>query len=464
MRTTSQLFRPLLLAALACLGAACASANPGGTPRRPLEVLPTDGALADATRFYRAMGLASAHSPVSFVGKPAFFASTSPDTTLMLVSISVPTRSLTFAREGDVYRAQYAVQLRVNRGGAEVDRLEVSELVRVGSFRETARTDESVIFQRYVRIAPGRYTLGFTVRDVGSSRASADTLTVNVPRLTSGSVSSPVAVYQIVPRSRLDSFPNALSSARSTAVFGRDSAVVLYLEAYGPAAAVPTRISVRNDGGTVLWSDTTTLRRRGALVSGVVAIPVVNLGIGVATVAYTRLDTRDSSSTPIFVSFGDDLPVAGFEDMLTYLRFFASPSRLATLRNAPPDQRAQLWIDFLRATDPDPNSATHEGLRDYFGRIQVANDRFRSEGVAGWLSDRGMVYVALGEPDQVAEQIMNVRDRRIGTAQRMPVQMWEYRRHRVQLYFTDEMQTGRWELAPASQSEFRALVSRLLVQ
>ncbi|MBA3578657.1 MAG: GWxTD domain-containing protein, partial [Gemmatimonadaceae bacterium] len=137
---------------------------------------------------------------------------------------------------------------------------------------------------------------------------------------------------------------------------------------------------------------------------------------------------------------------------------------LAALRNAPPQQRAQMWIDFLRATDPDPGTPTHEGLRDYFGRIQFANDRFRSEGIAGWLSDRGMVYVALGDPDEIAEQIMTVRDQRLGTAARVPVQVWEYRRHRAQLVFIDEMQAGRWELTRESESQFRALSSRLLAQ
>lgn len=463
MTTIPGPFRPLLLAGLA-VAMACGGSNPGRAPGRTLEVLPTDGALTDATRFYRAMGLASAHTPVSFVGKVAYFASPNPDTTIMLVSVSIPTRSLAFAREGDVYRSQYAVQLRLNRAGAEVQRVDASEVVRVGSFRETTRTDESVIFQRYVRVAPGVYTLGFIVRDMGSTRTSADTLSASVPRLGAESVSSPLAVYQIRARERLDSLPNALPSPRSTAVFGRDSAIVVYLEAYGNATAVPIRIGVRNESGTLLWADTSNLSRHGGLLSGVVAIPVARLGIGVGNVSFTRLDTRDSSATPIFVSFGDDLPVAGFEDMLTYLRFYAAPSRLAALRNAPPEQRAQMWIDFLRATDPDPSSPTHEGLRDYFGRIQIANDRFRSEGVAGWLSDRGMVYVALGEPDEVAEQILTVRDRRLGTASRVPVQLWEYRRHRVQLLFTDEMQAGRWELTPESENEFRALTSRLLAQ
>lgn len=462
--TNPRLARPMLAAALVALVAGCGGSNPGRAPGRTLEVLPTDGALTDATRFYRAMGLASAHSPVSFVGKVAYFASSTPDTAITLVSVSIPTRSLNFSREGGVYRAQYGVQLRLTRGAEEVQRIEATESVRVGSFRETTRTDESVIFQRYVRLAPGAYTVGFIVRDMSSPRASADTLSVVVPRLGSASVSSPLAVYQVVARQTLDSLPRALPSPRSTAVFGRDSAVVMYLEAYGNAASVPIRIGVRNETGTLLWADTSNLSRHGGLLSGVVAIPVVRLGIGVGNVSFTRLDTRDSSATPIFVSFGDDLPVAAFEDMLTYLRFFASPSRLAALRNAPPEQRAQMWIDFLRATDPDPGSPTHEGLRDYFGRIQIANDRFRSDGIAGWLSDRGMVYVALSEPDEVSEQLVNVRDRRLGTAQRVPVQIWVYRRHRVQLFFVDEMQTGRWELTPESEHEFRALTARLLAQ
>jgi GWxTD domain-containing protein len=297
---------------------------------------------------------------------------------------------------------------------------------------------------------------------MSSTRASADTLGVLVPRLGSGSVSSPLAVYQVQARQRLDSLPRALPSPRSTAVFGRDSSVVVYLEAYGNEAVVPIRIGVRNEAGTMLWADTSNLGRHGGLLSGVVAIPVVRLGIGVGHVSFTRLDTGDSSATPIFVSFGDELPVAPFEDMLVYLRFFASPSRLAALRSAPPERRAEMWIEFLRATDPDPVSPVHEGLRDYFGRIQIANDRFRSEGVAGWLSDRGMVYVSLGEPDEVAEQLVTVRDRRLGTASRVPVQIWVYRRHRTQLVFTDERQAGQWELTPESESEFRALASRVL--
>ena len=118
MTTISRLSRPLLVAALALAFSGCGRSNPGLTTARNPEVLPTDGALTDATRFYRAMGLASAHTPISFVGKVSFFASPSSDTTIALVSVSIPTRSLTFARDGDLYRAEYSIQLRLSRGGA----------------------------------------------------------------------------------------------------------------------------------------------------------------------------------------------------------------------------------------------------------------------------------------------------------------------------------------------------------
>jgi hypothetical protein len=124
--TIPGLARITLTVALAALVAGCGGSNPGRPIGRTLEVLPTDGALTDATRFYRTMGLASAHSPVSFVGKVAYFASPTPDTAIMLVSVSIPTRSLGFAREGDVYRAQYGVQLKLSRGAEEVQRIEAT--------------------------------------------------------------------------------------------------------------------------------------------------------------------------------------------------------------------------------------------------------------------------------------------------------------------------------------------------
>jgi hypothetical protein len=114
----------------------------------------------------------------------------------VLVSISVPNRSLTFTREGDRYRAPYEVKLSLNRGDIEVANIDAMEIVRVGSFREVTRTDESIIFQHFFHVRPGVYAITAMVRDVGGSRGATQLATITVPALGTGRLSTPVLVYE----------------------------------------------------------------------------------------------------------------------------------------------------------------------------------------------------------------------------------------------------------------------------
>src|SRR5450756_996478 len=120
--------------------------------------------------------------------------------------------------------------------------------------------------------------------------------------------------------------------------------------------------------------------------------------------------------------------------MLGYLRFFASAGRLSGLRNAPLERRATVWAEFLRATDPIPETPTNEDMQAYFGRIQLANAQFRMDRNPGWLSDRGMVFVALGEPDQILERNVNqtISTTQMGSTARL--QIWQYRNYSCLLY------------------------------
>jgi GWxTD domain-containing protein len=437
----------------------CSSSPSPGNPQPDPRVLSPAGAAApDVSDLYREIGLLAAPGPVAFVGKISSFASAFPDTTLVLVSISIPNRALTFTREGDRYRAPYEVKLSLNRGDVEAASVNAMEIVRVGSFREVNRTDESIIFQHYFHVAPGVYTISTAVRDVGGSRGASQQATLTVPMLGTGHLSTPVVIYEAGGRSTLDSAPGLLASPRSSAVFGRDSTVAIYVEAYGPGARLPLDFIVRNSKGATLWRDSTTLARRGALFSGVVSVPISTVGVGIAQVAFSRRDGPDTVKAPLFVSFGEDIPLMSFEDMLGYLRYFASPGRLSTLRNAPPERRATVWAEFLRATDPIPETPINEDMEAYFTRIQVANAQFRMDRNPGWLSDRGMVFVALGEPDQIIERNVNqtITTTQMGSTTRL--QIWQYRNLSSQLIFYEE--TGRWRLTRPSETEFLALNAR----
>jgi GWxTD domain-containing protein len=425
-----------------------AAVLPGGMRRPTGEEL---------VALYRRMGLMAESGETPFVASLSFFASPRADSTLMMLTVALANRSLTFRREGDHYRAQYQVEFDATQGGRRVIERRRDEAVRVLAFRETTRSDESVLFRQFVTLAPGTYDMRLTLRQQPNGPGSAVEATVGVPQLISGTVSSPVPLHSVVPRDRKTGLPQLLASPRSTAVFGRDSVVPLYIEGYGTGSEFSVSVQATSDaGGAVLWSDSIDLPQRGDLFSGIVEVPVGRLGVGVTSVGVTRTGGSDTVRTPLFVAFGEDLPVATFSEMLDYLRYYASISRVQTLRAAPPERRAQAWAQFLRETDPNPATTEHEGLRDYFGRVSQANIQFREEGSPGWMTDRGRVFISLGRPDQIFEP--NVAD----LSQRGRTQIWDYREHRLQILFIDQTGFGRWRMTQSSELEFEGVVRRIL--
>ena len=448
-------------------GLACNRTRPVTSPGTMPVSLPAGIAQAqDPSSIYNQMGLIATGAPLSYVGKIAYFASRSPDTTMMLASVSIPNRMLSFVRDGDTYRAPYEIKLSLKQGSADIKSIDAMEIVRVATFKEVNRTDESVIFQNYFRVPPGKYTITFMVRDIASNRSATQEGAIEIPRLAQGKLSTPVVVYEANRRSALDSLPRLLASPRSSAVFGQDTTVSVYLEAYGQQPSLPVAYVVQNDKGTVTMRDTAILQRNGSLMSGAVKIPISRVGIGVAHVTFTRLDATDTVRAPVFVSFGNDIPLLSYEDLINQLRYYVAPDRLKNLRDTPLEQRGEAWAEFLRATDPAPSTPEHEGLQTYFSRLALATARFHDDGPSrgGWLSDRARVYVVLGEPDQLFEQTTNGPLTRNSIGQRGRLQYWEYSQYRVRFTFYDDTGSGRWRLTPSSENEFQNINARLLIR
>jgi GWxTD domain-containing protein len=415
----------------------------------------------NANEFYRRMGLLATPLPLDFVGKTAFFATGSSDTTLVLMSISLPNRALTFAREGERYSAPYEVRLRLMRGSAEAASINALEVVRVGSFKEVTRTDESVIFQHFFRLLPGTYAISLAVRDVGGSRTATQDAQVTVPRIAPSGFSTPMLAYEATARSSLDSTPRVLASPRSTAVFGRDSLVSVFLEAYGSGDRLPVSYVVSGETQPRIFADSGVLLRSGALFSGSIQVPISSVGLGITKLTFSRRGSADTASIPIFVSFGEDIPIMSFSNMIDYLRFFAPESRLKRLREASPQQRASVWADFMRETDPVPETSMNEELEAYFARIRQANVQFANDRNPGWLSDRGMVFVALGEPSVIAERTVTQGTQyQVGGSTR--VEIWTYQQYHADFVFYEDV--GRWRITRQSEADFWAVAARKMAR
>ena len=164
----------IALSGLAAAGAiaGCGSwsrVGSGGDQVRPSETLTE---FLNVQAYYKRIGRLAAGDPVPFVGTVASAAGVA-DTTIALVALSLENRAFSFQKEGNSFAARYHVDIAFTRPGVPAITVGRDQLVRVPTFLETQRADESVLFQQVFRLTPGTYHVTVKLRDPTSGSASS---------------------------------------------------------------------------------------------------------------------------------------------------------------------------------------------------------------------------------------------------------------------------------------------------
>ncbi len=409
--------------------------------------------LFDPTGVFRQMGLIADAGPLGVVGSLKVLAGPTPDTTLVLVALSLHNRGFSFQRDRNEFIADYRVELSFRQGTNLVQQVARDQRIRVASFQETMRTEESVIFQQFVPLLAGRYDVTVLVRDRNGPNTSRAETTLDVPALQPPMVATPVAVYEAHPRSAFSAPPDLIANPREAVGYGTDS-VRFYLETYGLPAHAGLAFEVLDPAGRTVWYDSTTVDSTRAVAGRLVTVPPTPLAIGRHELRVRLAGGGQVAATPFLVAFSDLWAVANFDDMISLLRYLPAADTLRHMANLSPEERALAWRRFWHDTDPNPQTPENELLDQYFARLQIANQRFRDEGTPGWLTDRGEVFITIGEPDQIY-------DPQNGILQRGRVIEWTYNEYRLVVDFVDDAGFGRFRMDPQSRNNYLQVLNRL---
>jgi GWxTD domain-containing protein len=433
-----------MLAAGAVLG--CAGGRQSGGRSTPAPAA-ADAAASAQTSSYRRIGRLAAPDPLPFVGSAAF-AGGAGDTALAILALSLSNKSLTFEREPTGYTARYRVEVSLAPERGTPVTVAREEVVRVSTLQETTRTDESVLFQQSFKVLPGRQHVIVSVRDMGSGvegRAEAD---YQAPSFPPGTTSEPMIAYQAKGRGQRTEPLQLVLNPRGTMGLSGDTLLV-YVEGYALKGAQTVPFEVRTDRDSVVYRDSLRFRGGRPVESQVLRLTPDSLVLGeIRLVVGAGAAERRVSAV---VSFTPATLVTDYDEMLDLLRYFGPNAYLDSLRKAPPADRARLWRAFVHSTDPNPKTPQNEQLDEYFARVAAANAQIKDEGIPGWRTDRGEVFIVLGAPDE-ATQASQVASRLI---------RWYYQKYRLTLFFADESGFGRYRLIQQSRADFDRLVGRL---
>jgi GWxTD domain-containing protein len=417
-----------------------------------------EAAFARPLDVYRQLGFLVGPEQFPVVGRLHVLAGPA-DSSLAVFAMSLPNSALRFQRDGAGFLGEYTVTLVFLQDSVEVRRVERREAVRVATFAETGRTDESVVFQEVIALAPGRYEVEVEARDALGSRGLRASETLEVPAFGSLArrLAQPLFIYEGVGRGEAGARPELILNPRQTVPYGGESPR-LYLEAYAFEGRHEVPVRVLDPEGQERWSTRVVLDAGGGGIGqAIVEIPSDSLPLGRL---WVELAGDSTLRSPLLVTISDQWMVANFEEVLQFLAFIAEPAELDSLRSAVGSAQREQWDRFWRRRDPLPATPTNEFRDEFFERVRFATFQFAEAGRPGWQTDRGEVYIVLGPPSQVLDRTVG-RDAQTQGLPNAVTWLYDAGPGRLELLFVDRTGFGRYELTTESQSAFRAAARRL---
>lgn len=115
------------------------------------------------------------------------------------------------------------------------------------------------------------------------------------------------------------------------------------------------------------------------------------------------------------------------------------------------ESRKEFISEFWAKRDPDPDTEVNEFKEEFFARINYANKHFK-EGIPGWKTDRGRIYIYMGPPDKF-EEFFTHDDSEV----RGSILWWMYYDYELGIEFADEKGFGQFRIRQYTGDFFGAM-------
>jgi len=148
---------------------------------------------------------------------------------------------------------------------------------------------------------------------------------------------------------------------------------------------------------------------------------LLNIGNYILTVRLKDANENILASTSkTFYSRWVGLPatVDNIDKAIDQMIYIANPNEIEYMENGKDEEeKTKRFVEYWKTKDPSPGNEENEVFQEYYGRVNFANEQF-SHYREGWQSDRGMVFIILGPPNNV--------DRHPFEYDSKPYEIWQY--------------------------------------
>lgn len=350
----------------------------------------------------------------------ASFKSETSDFNRLEIYYRVYNSDLLFVKEGEEFRADYEIVVAVyDKKKRPIASKSFSRTVTTKEYSRTMSSHDFRIGQVTFEVAPEEYKVQCVLTDKNASDAVTREVKADLTRYDNHNpqVSDIEFVHSVEPAGDDTTFTkgdkNYIPDVRR--IYGGDTTATVraYFEIYQGTGGDPETqaiISLINFSDNSVYRDEVMVSfAESDRVPIYREIPLQEIKGGDYILEVILRSDRgrdiDKVEGQITIHWTPHAMILNDPDKaVEMIKYIATQKQMDEIKDVDdPADRLQKWNEFWDSLDPTPGTATNEVKEDYFDRIEFTNQNFGILQRDGWRTDRGMIFIQYGPPDQIED-------------------------------------------------------------
>jgi len=374
------------------------------------------------------------------------FFSDKPGYTRVDVFVQVPYKKVVFVKSPEGFTAKYSFTASVFDSAKTTLLIEKTwnETINVIDYNIATAKENYNISKRSFDLKPGNYSIKTTLEDLDSRKKATSEVLVNVKNFNSDISLSDILLISNKEDNQSD---NKIVPNISKIVLSIKEKIKIYFEVKSKDTNdVKMNLVYRvfNSENNVIHEEED---KEYDIKSGLNQILHTFLEFPFEMGAYEiTVSLNDEQGKVIafskkaFYSHSRNLPfvITDIDKAIAEMRYIASPSEMDYLEEGKNNsEKTKRFMEFWKKRDPSPNNEENEIFDEYFKRVAYTNENF-STYIEGWKTDRGMVFILLGPPNNIDRHPFEIDSK--------PYEVWEYYNLNRSFIFVDDTGFGDYKL------------------
>ena len=363
------------------------------------------------------------------------------DSVKVVTFMEIPYYSLQFVKEGDSYSAYYQASLSIrDKKGKDIEHIIWSDSIQVDLYSDTrSMMKNKKHFTEFNVPIGNRYEVVGELQDLDTRKKGI--LRKNIDLRSLGKKPSLLSPIFMLDLPGDWGFNKDKIPTRGYRVKEIGLGVDLKISGFVDKGDYEINIFLTNGTANDSLIQKFTGDGRSGYFSENIFIPSVKFNslkndFRISLFQGKKVDEQEISFSrykPGISSYVDDVEMA-----IKQMRYILSNDERKELKTRLKEDKEQLFFQLWKGRDPTPDTEYNELMDEYFQRVEYVNEHF-SGWQPGWETDRGMIYILFGPPDEIQRSNPTASNSAI-------YQIWNYYKINKQFVFRDQNGFGDYRL------------------